>query len=282
MSRVLVEAPRELTEGRLRRIGEGVGRVAYASRHWVVKRNRSPHEVVALVWLWRILRKLELLIPGGLGKRLVAAPGRQIRFLRVLVQAVMLIIPRSLWFTSHIRSIWWVYQKRALRGARLAEERLSSTSLIPEQIEFPPTRVKVAGWPGWLIVSRAEERAEITLHALIAKLSRQGKFDEIEVWLDRFLQLRQSGWKHGLFSLDAHLKNFGVCEERVFLIDTGGLTKSWREVEAHLSREQQHSEPHVRLGLEQALATRPDIAKRFNDRWKAIVNPEAVAGHWPD
>src|SRR5690349_10638631 len=120
MERVFAEAPPELTEGRLRRIGEGIGRVVYASDHWVVKRERSPHEVIALILLWRLLRNLECHIPGDLGKRLLQAPARQLRFLRLLIQAVMLIIPRSIWFTSHIRSVWRIYHKRNVRGAKLA------------------------------------------------------------------------------------------------------------------------------------------------------------------
>src|SRR3954447_14538160 len=109
MEHVLAEAPPELTDGRLRRIGEGIGRVVYASDHWVVKRERSPHEVVALILLWRLLRKLERHVPGTLGKKLLQAPARQLRYLRVLIQAVMLIIPRGIWFTSHIRSVWRIY-----------------------------------------------------------------------------------------------------------------------------------------------------------------------------
>ena len=47
-SRMLPHPPEELTHGRLQRLGEGVGKVVYASEHWVVKRERSPGEVVAL------------------------------------------------------------------------------------------------------------------------------------------------------------------------------------------------------------------------------------------
>ena len=104
MQHVLAEAPPELTERRLRRIGEGIGRVVYASDHWVVKRERSPREVVALILLWRLLRKIERHIPGSLGKKLLQAPARQLRCLRLLIQAVMLIIPRGIWFSSHVRS----------------------------------------------------------------------------------------------------------------------------------------------------------------------------------
>src|SRR6185436_6359282 len=46
---VLPEPPEELIGTFLRRLGEGVGKVVYASPHWVVKRERSPSEVVAIV-----------------------------------------------------------------------------------------------------------------------------------------------------------------------------------------------------------------------------------------
>ena len=95
------------------------------------------------------------------------------------------------------------------------------------------------------------------------------KFEEIEEWLDRFLDLRQSGWSRGLFSMDAHLKNFGVCGDRVVLLDTGGLTNRWTEIMDTLAYEEGVTEPHSRLGLGDVLEDRPDIAARFNARWKS-------------
>ena len=53
--RVLLHAPPELTAGRLKRLGEGIGKVVYASEHWVIKRPRTPSEIVALILLWKIL-----------------------------------------------------------------------------------------------------------------------------------------------------------------------------------------------------------------------------------
>ena len=93
---VFVEAPSELTSGRLRRIGEGIGRVVYASENWVVKRERTPRETIALIILWRMLRAIERAFPTGIAKRLMERPSRQIRFLRVVIQTVMLIVPRSI------------------------------------------------------------------------------------------------------------------------------------------------------------------------------------------
>src|SRR3954451_5439663 len=103
MERVLAAAPGELTEGKLRRIGEGIGRVVYASTHWVVKRERSPREVVALILLWRLLRRAEGILPGPLRRKLLHGPSRQIRLLRLLFEGIMLVVPRGVWFTSHIR-----------------------------------------------------------------------------------------------------------------------------------------------------------------------------------
>ena len=57
-----------------------------------------------------------------------------------------------------------------------------------------------------------------------AGYSLLGNFEEIELWLERLLETRQAGWQRGLFSVDAHLKNFGVCGDRIVLLDTGGLT----------------------------------------------------------
>ena len=35
---LLLHAPADLTSGRVRRLGEGINKVVYASEHWVVKR----------------------------------------------------------------------------------------------------------------------------------------------------------------------------------------------------------------------------------------------------
>jgi hypothetical protein len=275
--RVLPHAPEELTRGRLRRIGEGIGKVVYASGQWVVKRERSPFEIVALIVLWRFLRRIERFLPG----RFLEKPSKRIRLLRVLVQATMLVVPKAVWYRDHIRQIWKQYHTRSLRGERLAREHLSGTALVPEQVTFPPVRVKVGGWPGWLTVSEATERVESTLHQKLLALAHEGRFDELEQWLERFLDLRQSGWSRGLFSVDAHLKNFGVIEDRIVLLDSGGLTNRWAEIEQRLVFEEVVVQPHIQLGLGAALGSRPDIAERFNARWKATVNRTVVRELWP-
>ncbi len=277
---ILAEAPAELTVRPLRRIGEGIGRVVYASENWVVKRERSPREVIALIVLWRILRAAERAFPAGIAERLMARPSRQIRFLRLLIQAIMLVVPRTLWFSSHIRHVWRVYHRRSVRGSRLAEARLAGSDLVPRIVTFPPERVRIRGWPGWLVVSQAEERADATLLDRVSELAQAGFFDEVEEWLDRFLQVRVAGWQRGLFSVDAHLKNFGVIGDRIVLLDPGGLTDRWSEIEGKLTQDiDTFQAPHKRLGLGPALVSRPDIAARFNARWKATVRPEVVARH---
>jgi len=279
--RALAHAPEELTRGRLRRLGEGIGKVVYASEHWVVKRERSPSEIIALITLWRILRRMERLLPGRLGRRLLEKPSLTIRFLRRVMQALVPLVPRSVWFATHIREAWKTYHFRSARGERLAETFLAGTALIPERVTFPPTRVSVAGWPGWLTVREATERVEATLHRRLTELARAGRFEELECWLDRFLDLRQAGWQRGVFSVDAHLKNFGVTEDRVVLLDAGGLTNRWDHIEERLAFEDAAEKPHVRLGLAPLLASRPDIAERFDTRWKATVNLAWVRRQWP-
>lgn len=277
---VLSHPPAELTTGRLKRLGEGIGKVVYASERWVVKRERSPAEIVALILLWKFLRRVEHLLPGSLGQKLLSQPTRRIRFLRVLVQGVVLVVPRSLWYSSHIGEIWRLYTTRDEHGQDLADEHLTGTDLVPERVEFPPTRVKVGGWPGWLTVSEATERVEATLHQRLADLAGTGDFDGVEMWLNRLLDVRQQGWQRGLFSVDAHLKNFGVTGERVVLLDAGGLTRDFGEVEKRLSRDN-GDRPHVQLGLGSMLAGRPDIAERFDKAWRATVNLETVRRLWP-
>jgi hypothetical protein len=277
----LPHAPAELTSTKLRRLGEGIGKVVYASEHWVVKRERSPASMIALILLWKVLRKLERVLPHAIGARLVQRPAGQLRWIRMVIEAFVLVIPRGWWFMTHIGEVWSLYSWRDVRGETLAEQRLRETQLIPRKITFPSTRVRVSGWPGYLTVSEATERVEATLDQRLAALSREERFEEVEVWLDRLLETRQCGWQHGLFSVDAHLKNFGVTGDRVVLLDTGGLTDSWRDIEQRLSFEQRVEEPHVQLGLADILAPRPDIADRFNTRWKEIVTHHGVRRHWP-
>lgn len=275
--RVLLQAPPELTAGRLRRLGEGIGKVVYASEHWVVKRPRTPSEVVALILLWKMLRAVESFLPA----RLLECPSRQLRFLRVLIQGVMLIVPRSLWLSEHVKDVWRLYRTRDRRGERLARAHLDGTPLVPEVIAFPPVRVHVGGWPGWLTVSEATARVESTLGEHLYHLAQHRQFAEIRLWLNRFLDLRQSGWQRGLFSLDAHLKNYGVAGDRLVLLDPGGLTDRWHEVHERLIFEEVVAQPHLQLGLGPALAACPELAAEFNVRWKEIVNRESVLRHWP-
>lgn|SRR5487761_2001565 len=282
-TQVLPHAPVELTQGKLIRLGEGIGKIVYASPHWVVKRERTPYEIVALIGIWKLLRKIERLLPGSMGRRLLEKPSRQIRFLRMMAQAGMAILPRAVWFTSHIKEVWRQYHFRSARGERLAREHLHGTSLVPEEITFPSIRVIVGGWPGSLTVSCATERVETTLHQKLQDLAEAGRFEEIELWLNRLLAARQKGWSMGLFSLDAHLKNFGIVDDRVVLIDPGGLTNRWADVEQRLAQEEQAAgKPYVRLGLGKHLAARPEIAARFDARWRALVNREAIRELWPD
>jgi hypothetical protein len=262
-------------------LGEGIGKVVYASEHWVIGRERSPLEMVALILLWRNLRTLERLLPGAWGRRLRDRPSRQIRGLRLLVQGAVLILPRALWYSAHIRDMLRLYHRRSVRGERLAKAHLTGSELIPERIEFPPARVRIGGWPGWLMVSEAAERLDATFYDKMIQLARENRFGELEDWLERLLQARQEGWRRGLFSLDAHLKNFGVIGERIVLLDTGGLTDRWSEVERRLEAEEGIAQPHVQLGLGALLAGRPDIAQRFDARWKSTVNQEVVRGRWP-
>lgn len=279
-ARVLLHAPVELTEGRLRRLGEGIGKVVYASKHWVVKRPRSPSEVVALILLWRWVRRAETVLPGGLSRRLLRHPGPQIRLLRVAVQGVMRVAPRGLWLSEHVRDVWKAYRVNDRRGERLAREHLTGTPLVPEVIEFPPVRVKIGGWPGWLTVSEATARVENTLDRALRELAGEGRYDEVESLLEQFLEVRQQGWSLGLFSLDAHLKNFGVANGKIVLLDAGGLTDRWEDVAERLVFEEVVTEPHVQLGLADVLAGRPDLAAAFNSRWRETVNAETVKRHW--
>jgi len=279
--RVLSRAPEDLTRARLVRLGEGINKVVYASEHWVIKRERRPSDIIALICVWKFLRRIDRILPGGLARRLMERPGRQIRFLRLIFQAVVLPIPRWVWLATHIGELWMWHSSRELQGRSLADARLTGTPLVPESVMFPPTRVRVAGWPGWVIVSEATERVEATLQDRINDLARSLRFDDIETWLDRFIDLRTSGWKRGVFSMDPHLKNYGVIGDHVVLIDAGGLTDNWTEIEERLAVPDEFSSPHERLGLEMTLRDRPDIAGRFDERWSATVSAQAVRSHWP-
>lgn len=280
-ARTLAYPPRELQHEKLERLGEGIGKVVYASKHWVVKRERQSSEIVALIVIWKAMRRVERLLPGRLGRNLLNRPSIQLRALRVMVQAIMRPIPRTFWMASHIGQVFELYRSRDSRGEHLARTLLTGTPLVPETVSFPPTRVRVGGWLGWLRVAEATERVECTLQDRLSELARARRFDEIELWLDRFLETRQAAWQRGVFSLDAHLKNFGVTSDRVVLLDPGGLTDNWDEIADRLGFEDQVTRPHAQLGLEFTLRDRPDIAHRFDEKWKATVNTDRVRTHWP-
>ena len=265
---------------RMVRLGEGIHKVVYASDHWVVKRERRPSEIIALICVWKILRRLEHILPGRLGRRLLEKPGRQVRFLLLVLQPFVLAIPRSIWLATHIGSLWIWHSSREAEGRILADAYLAGTALVPGRVTFPPTRVKINAWPGWLLVSEATERVEATLQDRINDLARALDFDGIEVWLERFLDLRRSGWQHGVFSMDPHLKNYGIVGDRVVLLDAGGLTNHWPDIEKRISNEEEFGSPHIRLGLERTLRDRPEIAERFDAHWRAMVNQEAIREHW--
>ncbi|HNY40605.1 MAG TPA: hypothetical protein PKJ41_09425 [Bryobacteraceae bacterium] len=268
-------------DGPLQRLGEGIGKVVYASQHWVVKRERQPAEIMSLILIWKALRWIGRILPGKVGRDLLNRPSRYLRAIKVLVNALMYPIPRAVWMATHAGQVLRIYRSRDSRGEHLARTLLTGTPLVPETVSFPPTRVRVGGWPGWLLVSEATERVDCTLLDRLSDLAHARRFDEIEVWLDRFLDHRQAGWQRGLFSLDAHLKNFGVTSDRVVLLDPGGLTDNWDEIADRLGFEDEILRPHVQLGLEFTLRDRPDIAARFDRKWKETVTPERVRSRWP-
>lgn len=267
-----LHAPDELTRCRLHRLGEGIGKVVYASEHWVVKRERQPSEILALIVVWKILRRLERLLPGQFSHR----PAHRIRFLRVVVQALVRVIPRGIWLMTHAGEIWITYRKRDRQGETLTREHLAGTPVVPQTIHFPPTRVQVDGWPGYLTVTEATQRVETTLYQRLHDLAAANRFVELELWLNRWLALRQDGWKRGVFSLDTHLKNFGVMGDRVLLLDPGGLTRDWSAIQQRLTYEGGVVSPHRQLGLGDILKGHPGIARRFDAHWKATVNPANV------
>lgn len=279
---VLSHAPQELTSGKLTYLGEGIGKVVYASPRWVVKRERRPREILALIAIWRAIRKAESYLPRVIARNLLERPAKQIRLLRLAAEGAVLLVPTGYWLSSRIGSVRRTYRQRDRLGGILAQTRLAGSGLIAETITFPPIKVRVNGWPGWLVVDEATERVEQTLDERINELARARHFDEIELWLNRFLDLRQAGWRRGVFSLDAHLKNFGVIGDRVVLIDPGGLTDRWHEIADRLGFEGEIQRPHAQLGLENTLRDRPDIAARFDSAWKSVVNPDAIRRIWPE
>lgn len=276
MPRAVEQAPEELTGDRLKRIGEGVGKVVYASSHWVVHRERTPREIIALILLWKILRTFRW------GRRMRGRSSKLLRRMRVAIETAIAIVPKRLWYTKQVEEVLTTHRRRDRTGEKLARLHLADTELIPATITFPPVTVLVGGWPGWLVVDKATERVETTLDRHIDTLAATGDFESVDHWLHRLLDTRQTGWQLGLFSVDAHLKNFGVVGDRIVLIDTGGLTNRWEDIERKLSLDEQALEPHIQLGLGKALAIQPEIARRFNVRWRTLVNRESIMEHWPE
>ncbi len=274
-------APEELTRARLKRIGEGVGKVVYASEHWVVKRERGASEIIALILIWRMMKRLERWLPRSMTAKWFSHPSAPLRVLRMALQAAVAVVPRGVWFSTHWGRVWQKFVHRDVRGEYLAVKHLSGTSLVPETVTFPPTLVKVAGWPGWLVVTEATERVEETLYDRLKKLAAQGDWGEVERWLERLLELRRAGWRRGVFSVDAHLKNFGVIQSRVVLIDSGGLTDRWEDVERHLASVARNGPAGRQFGLEEILAGAPELSERFEAHWRELTAPQSLRDLWP-
>lgn len=280
--RAMEQAPAELTRGRLRRVGEGVGKVVYASEHWVVKRERGASEIIALILIWRLMKRLEKILPFRFTARWTAHPSAALRALRVAMQGFVAVVPRAFWFRTHWGRVWQKFVHHDVRGEYLAVKHLSGTSLVPETVTFPPTLVEVSGWPGWLVVTEATERVEETLYDRLKKLVAEEKWNEVERWLERLLELRRAGWRRGVFSVDAHLKNFGVIQNRVVLIDSGGLTDRWEDVERHLASVAKNGPASRQFGLEEILAGAPELADRFDARWRDLTAPQSMRDLWPE
>lgn len=275
------EPPGELTRSRLKRIGEGVGKVVYASEHWVVKRDRGAAEIIALILVWRMLKRVERWLPRGVRLEWMRRPSRRVRLLRALMQAAVTFIPKTVWFGTRWGRVWQKYVHRDVRGEHLAVKHLAGTSIVPETVTFPPALVRVDGWPGWLVVTEATERVEETLYDRLARLAAAGRWEEVERWLDRLLDLRQAGWRRGVYSVDAHLKNFGVIQSRVVLLDAGGLTDRWEDVEKHLASLGRAEAPHRAFGLGEILAQAPEVAARFDARWREATSAGSLGDVWP-
>jgi hypothetical protein len=52
-------------------------------------------------------------------------------------------------------------------------------------------------------------------------------------------------------------------------------------VEQRLEAEELMAQPHVRLGLGALLEEHSEIARRFDQRWKATINTKVVRECWP-
>jgi len=72
--------------------------------------------------LWKALRRLNGCCPER-GEKAARPPLPPIRFLRVLVQGAILVFPRALWFSSHIRDVLRLYHRRSVR-ARNSRRRI--------------------------------------------------------------------------------------------------------------------------------------------------------------
>ena len=281
-SHVVSHIPEELTLGTLRRLGEGIGKVVYASEHWVVSRERTPLEMVALIVLWKALRKLERLLPGAWGKTLRDRPSRQIRFLRVLVQGAIVVVPRALWFSSHIRDVLRLYHRRSVRG-----RETGANSFGRIRTDSGAHRVPPGARSHWRLARMADG----------LRGQRTGGFDapSEDDAAGGGGSFRGAGSVARTPARDAP---GGMAAGTVFAGRTSEkLRHHWR---AHCpfghgradeplggsgkavgGGRVQPTEPHVRLGLGELLEEHAEIARRFDQRWKDTINTEVVRECWP-
>jgi hypothetical protein len=276
-ARVLSHAPEELTGGKLRRLGEGIGTVVYASDHWVVRRERSAADILALIVIWKALRGVARLLPGRLGARFLERPSRWIRLLRVTVRPLVVGFPHPVADDAR-RADVALYLSRDARGGVWPNSAWPARRCCPSASRFRP-----CAWGRRLARMADGERGHRTGGGDTGPaLAPPGDENRLRNWSagSSACWIAPGGLApRPVFDRRAP-QELGVVGDRVVLLDSGGLTDRWAEIETRLAPSDSAA-PHVMLGLETVLRARPDIAARFDERWNQVVSREGVLRHWP-
>lgn len=209
------EIQREITSRPLPKIGEGVGSVAYASAHWVFKRQRGVREGVALVQTFLLLRELARSPfiadhrQKALSKKLTEQSPSLVRFVHYVFWFLYALVPTSFLNSSAAFNLWSSDVESQQTGARNANpKRLAKRVMFEHSF-----KARLDGWPWPVEVKEAQTRVTVLKDylSLLVNLGDIGDGSTYERVVTEFIQWRDIAWRDTrLLTLDGHPGNWGV------------------------------------------------------------------------
>jgi len=163
-------------------------------------------------------------------------------------------------------------------GRRLAN---AHSDLVPRRVSLPATRVRIKGWPWTLTIAEAEGRVEATLKDRIKTLSQAGQREDLEKWLNRFVEFQVRLWQEGVWNKDLNFSNYGIIGDTLVLLDHDELTDDLSEVEEIFGSPDMLGAIERRMMLPGHLVTsHAEVYRRFLARWQEVMVLANLETHW--